>query len=261
MSFSTTEVKDVPVGTYVKVVATKNEMRNSNSYNAEMDRGDVGKVANHHFAGRAFQLEGNNGSGPYMKPTFVEVVTGSNFDSDIDLVGDELICTETDTSYWTVGTTYTVTEGERCGCGCQDDEDMLGLEDDDGDHDSNPNSDVLFINITRIKREMTEPSVTTAVAVVELAPPVPVPTPIVNFGDLSDEDKAELLLAKHEGKPLQMYSKWIKRWQFVEDAKWTESLAYRVEPSEITEARVKVDEVSKGYTDALDKLFELNKAA
>lgn len=260
MSFSTTKIEDLKVGMFVKVTPVAAAMARANGYRGGSDRGDV-KVINR-VEPTGFRLEGDRTMSGWLKPEFVEVVTGGDLDSDIDLVGDELICTETDYSFWTVGETYTVKrhgdDDDFCSCGCTD-EDEIGLVDGDGDFDTSPSAE--FINITRIKREMTEPSVTTAVAVVEVAPPVPVPTPIVNFGDLSDKDKAELLLAKHEGKPLQMYSKWIKRWQFVEDAKWSESLAYRVEPSEITEARVKVDEVSKGYTDALDKLFELNKAA
>lgn len=259
MSFSTTKIDDLKVGTFVKLTATAAAMRSNNNYQGGSDLGDVKSVNRN--SGTQFRLNGDSEIAGWLKPEFVEVVTGSEFDSDIDLDGDELICTETEYSYWTVGETYTVSrhgdDDDFCSCGCTD-EDELGLVDGDGDFDTSPSAE--FINITRIKRETTEPSVTTAVAVVEVAPE-PTKDPLTPFGELSDTDKAELLLAKHEGKMIQIYYPWANRWSIVGAPNWTTNTVYRVEPSEITAERVKQQELSKALQDSIDKLNDLNKAA
>ncbi|AUR96973.1 hypothetical protein NVP1253O_40 [Vibrio phage 1.253.O._10N.286.45.B12] len=262
MSFSKTSIEDLPVGTFVNVIATTEAMRLSNGYAGSVDKGDVKVVGRN--SGTSFRVEGEvNMLSTWMRPDFVEVVTGARFNSDIDLDGDELICTQTDYSFWQVGGTYTVTnrsdfeDEDFCDCGCTDG-DELGVADDDGDFDPTPSA--KFINITRIKREMTEPSVTTAVAVVEEAPES-VKDPLTPFSELSDSDKAELLLAKHEGKSFQVYYDWASKWGFVEDAKFTPHLAYRVEPAEVTETRTKLTNHNKETLVLIKKLDDLNKAA
>lgn len=259
MSFSKTSIEDLPVGTFVNVIATTEAMRLANGYAGSVDKGDVKVVGLNR--GSSFKVEGEvNSLSTWMDPDFVEVVTGFEFDPELDEEGDEMLCVSSDLSFWTVGDKYEVSYSEECDCGCGSGGDELGLVDDDGDHDSDPSSSILFINTTRIKREMTETSVTTAVAAVDVTPE-PIKDPLTPFSEMSDEDKAELLLAKHEGKPIQIYVPFMSAWRWVEVPTWTEHFAYRLEPSATTELRLKAKTLSEESDEAWTKLNNLNKAA
>ena len=50
------------------------------------------------------------------------------------------------------------------------------------------------------------------------------------WGEMTPEEKGALLLAHHEGKPIQIYRELDEAWENIKFLNWTECYAYRVKP-------------------------------
>jgi uncharacterized protein YodC (DUF2158 family) len=69
----------------------------------------------------------------------------------------------------------------------------------------------------------------------------PTPETLRTFGELSDEEKGALLLAAHEGKPLQYYSLMCGVWFNTDDPIFFDDFLYRITPNKVLEAREEKD--------------------
>jgi hypothetical protein len=74
---------------------------------------------------------------------------------------------------------------------------------------------------------------------VEPTPKTPTSTLLKTFGELSDEEKGALLLAAHEGKPLQYY--YIDKWFDIDAPYFDNDLLCRITPNKVLEAREEKD--------------------
>jgi uncharacterized protein YodC (DUF2158 family) len=72
------------------------------------------------------------------------------------------------------------------------------------------------------------------------------------FGELSDEEKGALLLADHEGKPIQFY--YIDEWIDTDFLSWCPALSYRVFTPELEQ-----EEKQKRISDLKEKISYLRK--
>jgi hypothetical protein len=68
------------------------------------------------------------------------------------------------------------------------------------------------------------------------------------FGELSDAEKGALLLAHHEGKRIQFYSKvWVKWCDCIKTPLWDDRYLYRIAPEPLTPESINWEHVSPEY--------------
>lgn len=224
------------------------------SYSGKLTAGHIGVVTALHphseFGKTWINIDGEDGA-PHWNPedTFTVLEsTGTLFEDMFDDMrdGDVLVATsENYSSRLTVGNTYTA-HAEDCGC-------CFYFEDDNDNETYCSSDDFFFINLSAVMRDNSnvvafptdvktvdieaDPmfSLTTAGAVVSVEPS--------KYDDLNDEAKGALLLAHHEGKPIQYLSTVWNEWYDDNSFDPSENFAYRVKPQELIDAEADVEKV------------------
>lgn len=235
MSFSDTKLSDIETGAYVVINATKDEMRNHNSYRGDMGQGTVAKVSRMYgtfTSGNChFQLEGNTGSGLWLHESFVTILEGSLFEHLDNDEGDVVLALQEGCD---------ITKGERYEIFYNEDEGELGFMDDDDDFREDAGG--LWINVTKAAASV-------------MGKPAP-----KKFGELTDSEKGELLLSKHEGSSIQRVN-WANNWVTIAEPSFSDDSAYRVTPSKIADLEARKKELEDAYHSVCSELRELNNAA
>lgn len=255
MSFSKTKVADLEVGDVVIINATKEEMRERNNYRGDFDFGTVTTISEmHHLVPFSpettpdtrgqmhFKLTDNSESCSWLQANFVTKLEGVAF-TELNLEdGDQVMALDESLD-------ITPLHAYNIHFGGWDGED-LGFEDDDEDFRTEPCG--LWINLTKVKASFLEP-----------VDPKPVH---VKFSELSDEDKGELLLSKHEGKTIQIrFDTGFGEMQWVTQEGvanlWNPEYIHRVAPSEVLTLEADVKEAEARLSEMQTRLGNLNKAA
>lgn len=234
MSFSSTKLSDIETGAYVVINATKEEMRDRNSYRGDFDQGTVAKVEHlrkEGFSNCQFQLEGNTGRGLWLHESFVTILEGEYFEHLDNDEGDVVLALQDGCD---------ITKGERYEIFYNEDEGELGFMDDDDDFREGASG--LWINVTKAAASV-------------MAKPAP-----KKFGELTDSEKGELLLSKHEGSSIQRVN-WANDWVTIDEPAFADDVAYRVTPSKIADLEARRKELENAYHSVCSELRELNKAA
>lgn len=220
------------------------------SYNGKLTAGHIGVVTALHphseFGMTWINIDGEDGA-PYWNPEGAFTVLGSTgtlfedmFDDMRD--GDALVATDRNDNHLQVGTVYTALTND---CGC-----CYHFEDEDGDEFYHYDDDFYFINLSAVMRDNSNVvAFPTAVKTVDIeadpmfslttAAVVPIEPP--KYNDLDDEAKGALLLAHHEGKPIQYLSTVWNEWYDDTSFDPSENFTYRVKPQELIDAEADVE--------------------
>lgn len=213
------------------------------SYSGKLTAGHIGVVTALHphseFGKTWINIDGEDGA-PHWNPeeTFTVLESeGTLFEDMFDdmRAGDALVATDRNDNHLQVGTVCTALTND---CGC-----CYHFEDEDGDEFYHYDDDFYFINMSAVMRDTVvvsldteaDPmfSLTAAPAVVSAEPS--------KYNDLNDEAKGALLLAHHEGKPIQYLSTVWNEWYDDTSFDPSENFTYRVKPQELIDAEADVE--------------------